>query len=122
MEIDHVMERIEFAGKWASKYASERYRIKLQETIPATVKARLSTKQKAALSDFGRGLEKAKTENAVSNLAFSIAKSHGLKPNQFFSAAYLALLGKESGPRLATFIVAAGKEKVAKILKELDSN
>jgi lysyl-tRNA synthetase class 1 len=38
-----------------------------------------------------------------------------MKPGEFFKAAYLVLLNKERGPRLASFILTVGKKKVAEL-------
>jgi len=46
-------------------------------------------------------------------------KKNNLKAPQFFQVVYKVLLNKEAGPRLAPFILAVGRAKVAKLLKKI---
>lgn len=114
-EMDSVMERIGFAGKWVEKHAPE-FSNRLVESVPLTVKKELSAKEKTALKDLAELLGKRINEKELHNSFWEISRRHGLKPGQFFRACYLALLGKESGPRLAPFILASGRERVRKLL------
>ena len=56
-----------------------------------------------------------KQEKSLFNEFYSICKELGIKNTEFFEAAYKVLLNKEKGPKLAPFILALGKEKVAKL-------
>jgi len=104
------------AKNWIGKYAPEEYRFELNETVPDV---ELSAAQRSALKELGAGLEKAESEEDVVELFNSISKKHKLETKDFFRAAYLVLLSKERGPRLAPFILAAGKEKIAKLLVQV---
>lgn len=118
-EIDHVLERLEYARIWAEKYASERYVVKLNDSINTEIKSKMSIGQKDALKVFREGLFKVKTENDIKELCSTASVEGGITPQQFFSAAYMTLIGKERGPRLAPFILAIGKNKIIKLLKEI---
>jgi len=48
-----------------------------------------------------------------------ILKAIKIKNTDFFRASYQAIIGKEKGPRLASLILAIGKEKVVKLLGTL---
>ena len=50
---------------------------------------------------------------------FEEAKANDVKPKQLFKAIYLALTGKESGPRAGLLILALGKEKCLARFKEI---
>jgi lysyl-tRNA synthetase class 1 len=117
--IDAVKERLAYARIWAKDYATDRYKIELNDSISSDIKAKLSNGQKSALKTFEKGLTKARTEDDIKNLCFSAAESAGIKPQEFFTAAYLTLLGKERGPRLAQFVLAVGKGKIVKLLKRI---
>ena len=88
---------------------------------PATeINSRLSTEQKLALHDLEKDLlARAFTEKELYTRAMEIAKARGLEAKEFFSAAYLVLLGREQGPRLAQFILAVGQEEVAKRIEKI---
>ena len=47
---------------------------------------------------------------------YDIATEMGLESKALFTALYQALIGKDQGPRLASFMKIIGKEKLAKIL------
>lgn len=104
------------AKNWIEKYAPKEYRFELNEKIP---KVELRAGERAALKELAAMLEKAKTEEQIVETFNSIIKKHKLPARDFFKACYTVLISRESGPRLAPFIMAAGKEKVAKLLKQL---
>ena len=47
---------------------------------------------------------------------YDIATSLGLEAKSLFTALYHAIIGKDQGPRLASFMKIIGKEKLTKIL------
>ncbi len=48
----------------------------------------------------------------IHNAVFEFSKSKGIKPAEFFAAAYEALIGKKRGPRLGKLIYAIGVKRV----------
>ncbi len=110
-----ILQRLEAAKFWAENYAPPEYKIKLLDAPAADIISRLSAEQKLALHDLEKDLlKKTFTEKELYARAMEIAKARGLDAKEFFSAAYLVLLGREQGPRLAQFILAVGQEEVAK--------
>jgi len=112
-----VLGRIACAAVWVSKHAPEQA-ISLAASVTAETKAKLSSEERAALKELSSMLPKASGQE-LHDAFWNVAKAHGLKPQQLFRAAYLALLGKESGPKLAPFILASGRDKVRKLLESL---
>jgi len=112
---ESVGKRISFAREWVELHAPE-HRIKLVEK-PGNVK--LSASQKKAIQELASALEKKLTQEELHGLFWEIAKKHGIKPQEFFSGIYSVLIGKESGPKLAPFILAVGQKKVAGILEQV---
>jgi lysyl-tRNA synthetase class 1 len=53
------------------------------------------------------------------NSFYEIAKHHAIAPKELFRAVYLVLMSKSSGPRLAPFILALGKDRVRAILSQV---
>ena len=104
------------AKNWIEKYAPDEYRFELNEKPP---EVELSSGQKLALKELGNEIGKAKSEDDIIELFKAISKKHNLETKDFFSACYLVLISRERGPRLAPFIMAIGKEKVSRLLKQL---
>ena len=52
------------------------------------------------------------------NEIYELCKKEKIQPKEFFMAAYMALLGKERGPRLAPFVLTLG-ERAIKLLEQL---
>ncbi len=110
---------LRYARAWADKYLPETERISVNDSVPKSLASKLSKEQKNALRDFAKALKTKKTEKQILDACFEIAKANNLKPPHFFSAAYLVLFRKERGPRLTPFILAYGRDKVAKLFKKV---
>jgi len=81
---------------------------------------KLNDKQKESLKSLAIELGKKKyDEENLFNEFYEICKTTEISNVDFFRGAYLALIGKEKGPRLAGFILAIGKEKVIKLFGEI---
>ena len=72
----------------------------------------------SALKSLAYELMENKTEEEVSDTIWAAAKATG-DANEFFRSAYLALIGKERGPKLAPFILSMGRKKVIALLEKL---
>ena len=57
-------------------------------------------------------------EKSLGELFYEIAEKAGIDSGSFYRAVYRALLGKERGPRLAGFILIAGRERIVPILSK----
>lgn len=55
-------------------------------------------------------------EKGLSELVYAVAQEVGLEPKALFTAVYQALIAKDQGPRLASFMKIIGKERIASIL------
>ncbi|MEM0320727.1 MAG: hypothetical protein QXS67_04870, partial [Candidatus Nezhaarchaeales archaeon] len=113
-DIEKLITRLNHALTWTKKYAPREARIKLLED-PSSISSMLSEKQKLALIKAAELLlEKEWDVNELNNKFFELSRALSLPPHEFFEAAYLALMGRRSGPRLVNFIAAIGREKAAK--------
>ena len=119
-DVVYINERLHFAEKWVREYAPEQYKFQLQEKVSAEVKKSLDEKQKEALKALIKTLGAKKwDEKELHNEFYSLSEKTGLDPKEFFRAAYLVLIGKERGPKLANFILTLGKEKAIKVLEQI---
>ena len=108
--------RAQKVGNWLEKYAPEEMAFEVQDKI----KIKLSGKDKEAMLELKKSLEsKNFTEEELFNEFYTICKKLDIENKQFFKNAYLVLINKEKGPRLAALILEIGKEKVLKLLNQL---
>ena len=56
------------------------------------------------------------TDRDCQQAMYDIATELGIDAKELFTAMYNALIGKDQGPRLASFMKIIGKEKLSKIL------
>ncbi len=106
-----IDNRLAMANNWIELVAPE-LRIKINEMPDLAL---LSSKQKEALKELRKQLQPKMSEEEINTLFYSIAKNSGLGKD-FFRGCYMALISQDHGPRLATFIMVIGIEKLKKIL------
>ncbi len=117
--IERIQTRAICAWNWVTTFAPEdfQFRLKLDEE-KVTI---LGKKELSAIREFTEALEREfekLNEKSLGELIYSISNRMELQPRDFFKAMYLVLIGKDRGPRLASFILNIGKEKVLHILKK----
>jgi len=106
---DRLKKRIECAINWLEKYAPDAMKFEVQKTISKEIKDKLSEQQIKALKLLKEKLdEKEYDEKELFEEIYEITKKVEIKPKQFFKAAYLVLVKKERGPRLAPFLITLG--------------
>ncbi|MCK4552750.1 lysine--tRNA ligase [Candidatus Pacearchaeota archaeon] len=109
-------KRAEKARNWLEKYAGKDMKFKVQDKV----KIKLSGKDKDAMLELKKSLERQNyTEDELFNEFYNVCEKAGTKNTDFFRIAYLIIIGKGKGPRLASLILAIGKEKVIKLLKQI---
>ncbi len=104
-DMDEIDERIHYAKLWLANYADEAFIFKLQDELPE--KARMLTaEQRSALHLFADKLEMQEYKDgaAIHELTHSVKEESGLDAKSFFTAVYVAFLGKESGPKVGWFL------------------
>ena len=55
-------------------------------------------------------------EKPLSEAVYAVAQECGLEPKQLFRAVYQALIKKDAGPRLASFMKIIGSKRLEAIL------
>ena len=109
--------RAEKVRNWLEKYAEDDMKFEIQDKI----KIKPSGKDKIALIELRKSLErKDYTEEELFNEFYLICEKLGIKNTEFFNIAYNVIINKAKGPRLANLILIAGKDKIIKLLKQLD--
>ncbi|MDY6761837.1 MAG: lysine--tRNA ligase [Candidatus Nanohaloarchaea archaeon] len=117
-----VLQRLEHARRWADLHAPDEYVYEFNETVPAAVEDRLSPEQVDAMHELREMLRSTGytgSEELEDDL-FDLARDADVDVGEFFSAAYLCLLSREEGPRLADFILTRGQDEVLNVLETLE--
>jgi len=117
-DLDRLTQRAKNALVWINKYAPEDFKFEVQKTVSKEIT--LDAKQKKALKLVGVKLkEQDWNEQSLFEEFYNITKEIDIETKDFFKGAYLVLLNKEKGPKLAPFILVLGKEKVAKLFESV---
>ncbi len=113
---ERLRVRMKCALNWLRDYAPEEFKFSLSEGKSVE----LDENMKSALKD----LEKYVDENmeSLSEKEFSVfiykaAEDSKVENSDFFRTLYTLLIGKEKGPKLASFLKAIGKDRVLEILR-----
>ena len=114
-----LLERISFARTWVEKHAPDDFKLSFLEILSADELSRMDEDAKKLLPAIAISLPKENSADEIQQTIFNTAKENSVSPKQVFKAIYLALTGKESGPRAGLLILALGKEKCVKRLKEV---
>jgi len=108
--------RAEKVKNWLEKYADEDFKFEIKDKISI----KLSKKQKQSLNALKESLSvKDFTEDELFNELYNICNAIGINNKEFFDGAYGIIIGKSRGPRLASLIIAVGKEKTVKLLEKI---
>lgn len=114
---DCLRRRAECAWFWVKECAPKEFRFALRTDGG---KAKLSDAEAAAVRkvrDECAADADSLDEKALGQKIYGVAGEAGLQPKELFRAMYQALIGKDQGPRLASFMKIIGSEKLSAILK-----
>jgi len=113
---ERLRVRANCAKNWLEKYAPEEFKFAVQEKFSG----KLGVKEKKVLKEVGKKLVSREwTDVELHEEMYVLCQNADLNPGDFFKAAYMVLIGKEKGPRLASFILEIGRKKVAGLLGKL---
>lgn len=124
-DAESIDRRLPLARAWLTKYNPDE-RIELLAGPNAAYQSTLAAEQKERITRLFSLLTETGTESIqdLEKLVYNIPKQPGLdEPNlkkeqrAFFKDVYNLLIGKDTGPRLGTFLWAADRERVKKLLK-----
>jgi len=118
-QLPALRNRAACARYWVEECAPEEFRFKLkasgEEPCPA-----LSAPEKEAVRSLRdkvvARIETFTDDKSCAEAIYRIAEEQGIEGKALFRAAYQALIGKDQGPRLASFLRAISKERLLGIL------
>ncbi len=119
IELKELETRKKYAALWLAKYAPEKYKFEIQEKLPELAK-NLTSLQKKFLANVAEIMEKSQfSGEELHQKIHEIKNEIQISPRDAFSAVYLVILGKDSGPQAGWLLASLDKEFVVKRLKEL---
>lgn len=112
--------RLKYAENWINKFTPEDYLFEIQADAPKAT-AKFSEKQKKALgrvADYISSEKKLDGQETHTKL-HDIRKETDIDAKDFFSAIYISILGKESGPKAGWFLSVLDKTFLEERFKEV---
>jgi lysyl-tRNA synthetase class 1 len=110
--------RAECAKYWVTHYAPDEFRFKLKS--PGMPTTGLSPQEQAAIKllcdEVVSRIETFTDDKPCAEAIYKVAEKAGIEPKALFRAAYQVLIGKDQGPRLASFLRAIDKQRLLGIL------
>lgn len=115
--VEEMTQRVKF---WIDNYAEDSFKFILQDEASDEAKRELTLKQKEAINMVAKEIL-GKNEKELIDLFGRVCKETGLGTKEFFSAFYKVLINKNFGPRLSSFILVVGLEKVKSLLESINT-
>jgi lysyl-tRNA synthetase, class I len=122
---DSIKRRLTLSQNWISEYSQEN-KIELLEHGNKEFFKNLSKHEQEELINFFSNVGDNWSIDKLTSLAYEIPKKEELDEQQlkkrqreFFKNIYMFLIGKETGPRLPTFMISIGKDKIKNIVKSI---
>jgi len=117
-ERERIRTRLNLASNWVNTFTPEN-KIKINADIPDGMIKSMTIEQKNAVKDLAKMLNRNYDQQQLYNSFYEICNQHNLKPSDFFKAMYRILINKDSGPRLAPFIIALDRTRVRQLLEQI---
>jgi lysyl-tRNA synthetase class 1 len=115
----NLKQRYECVLFWLKNFAPESAKFRVQEKLENVIKERIDEEQKTFLKAMVESINKIEwTPDEIHTKIYDVSRSLNIEPKKSFSAIYLAILGKEKGPRLGYFLSSLDKHFVMKRFEE----
>ena len=116
-QVDCLRRRAECAWFWVSECAPEEFKFSLrQDGSKAELTGTDLDAVKLVYKDCVPLVDEL-DEKTLGQKIYDIATGLGIQPKELFTAMYQVLIGKNQGPRLASFMKIIGRAKLTDILK-----
>ena len=127
--LDETRPRLDCAQRWITTQVPAEQRTRVREEPDAELLASLSDSEREALRMLVEGLDDHWSLEGLTSLVYGVPKRQaGLSPEAkptpelkkaqraFFALLYRLLVGRDTGPRLPTLLLAVGADRVRKLL------
>ena len=118
-----LVKRAECAWNWVRNYAPEDFRFEIKS--PEDPQAEVNDSEAQALAMLAESVKEkmdSMEEKEFSVNVYAAAEAYGLDSAAFFPAVYQALIGRDKGPRLVSFLYSIGSERVYSLLAPYKKN
>lgn len=115
-ELHNLKEREKYAKIWLERYAPDEFRLQMSKELPEVAK-NLSSEQKEFLKQAVELIKENDDPEKLQLALYNLTKELKVDAKKSFSALYIALIGKEFGPKAAWFLLSYPKEEVIKRLE-----
>jgi len=117
-DVKRLRSRSQCAWNWVRDFSPEDFRFSLRraEDDPVPLPKNLSAAVGALGVLAGDALGEV-TEKEFGVRMYQLMHEHGLESPEFFTAVYRAIIGKDRGPRLVSFLHILGKKRVLNLLQ-----
>lgn len=115
-QVERLRKKCTCAWAWIKNFSPEDFRFALATKDTPLVET--TETERTAIKALALAVEKLGTyeDKGFTEAMYDCATENGLETSDFFRIVYLALIGKEKGPKLASFIESCGKDKIFPIL------
>ena len=127
--LDEVRPRLDRAARWVATYLPEDQRTHVRTTPDADLLSALGEQQRDALRLLLDGLDEHWSLDGLTTLVYGVPKVQAGLPadtkptpelkaaqREFFALLYRLLVGRETGPRLPTLLLAVGADRIRTLL------
>ena len=113
-EIAEIQKKARYAENWLRKFAQPDVKFEIKDSLPELARS-LSQKQKEALKMLSEEIKKRKlSAEDYHNKIYEVAENLGISAKEVFRAVYIALLGRDSGPRAGWLLASLQREFLVK--------
>lgn len=118
-QVDKLKAKAQCAWNWVKNFAPEDFKFSLKEgSDPLTKVSEVEVKALKLLSRKIEQFMDSCTEKEFSTHLYDVARELEIESGDFFPVVYKALINKEKGPRLISFLYIIGKEKLISLLNK----
>jgi lysyl-tRNA synthetase class 1 len=115
-----LKQRYECVLFWLKNFAPESVKFRVQESFEGRIKEKIDEQQKLFLKTITEKMREIKwTPDEIHTKIYELSRGLNIEPKKSFTAIYLALLGRENGPRLGYFLSSLDKKFVMKRFAEV---
>lgn len=112
-DLERLKQRVELAGQWVSMYGPEYLRFTLNKRDHTIQEYEsLPLENRKALHALVDEVRKNHDPVKLHKIIYETARSNNLKPPELFKSIYQSLIGKERGPKAASFLLGLGYEEL----------
>ncbi|MDP3727942.1 MAG: lysine--tRNA ligase [bacterium] len=115
---ESLERRLKLSQRWIEKYAPEMH-VRLKDSPDIDYYQQLSDKEQRDIDRFFKEIDQHWTQEDLEHFVYAIPKDPNLameenkiRQRNFFKNIYQIIIGKDTGPRLATLLIAIGQKKL----------